>query len=90
MNLFKNTENKQIDVSRETETLYSNTKQHNIIEGIELPKNWTNFSNDELKTQARNAILELSKSSNSDFKAKKMGFNNAEHLMQICFDFILK
>ena len=89
MNLFKKTKNKQIDVTRETKILYT-SHNHNIIEGIELPKNWSNFSNDELKTQARNAISELSKSSNSDYKAKKMGFNNAEHLMQICFDFILK
>ena len=89
MNLFKNPKNKQIDVTRETEILYT-SHNHNIIEGIELPKNWANFSNDELKTQARNAILELSKSSNSDFKAKKMGFNDAAHLIQICFDFILK
>ncbi len=90
MNLFKKNKNKQIDVSMETEILYSSRKQHKIIEGIELPKNWSNFNNDELKTQARNAISELSKSSNSDYKAKKLGFNNAEHLMQICFDFILK
>ncbi len=90
MNLFKNTKNKQIDISMETETLYSSRKQHKIIEGIELPKNWKNFSTDELRNQARNAILELSRSSNSDFKAKELGFNNAKHLMDLCFDFILK
>ncbi len=91
MNFFKNPADKtNNDVSRETETLYSSRKQNTVIEGIELPNGWFNFNSDELRIHAKNAILELSRSSNSDFKAKELGFVNAKHLMDLCFDFILK
>lgn len=73
----------------ETDVLYSN-QSSTIIEGIELPKNWKTLNHSEMKNKARQSILELSRSSNSDFKAKELGFKNAEHLMQLCFDYILK
>jgi len=91
MNFFKKTiDQSNADISRETEILYSSRQQQTVIKGIELPKGWSNFSSDELRNQAKNAILELSRSSNSDFKAKELGFNDAKHLMDLCFDFILK
>lgn len=90
INPFKKPTNKTNDTPPETEVLYSSRKQNSVIEGIELPKNWSNFSKEELITQAKNAILELSKTSNSDLKAKDLGFKDAKHLMDLCFDFILK
>lgn len=73
-----------------TRVLYSSLKQNSIIEGIELPINWEKLNPEELKLKARESILELSNSSNSDFKAQKLGFKNAKHLMDLCFDYILK
>jgi hypothetical protein len=73
------------------EVIYSNTPKKNYITtGIELPKDWINFSNDEIKNQARKSILKLSRSSNAELKAKELGFRNTEHLMELCFDYILK
>ena len=90
-NPFKKTTDKtDSDTPIETEILYSSRKQNTIIKGVELPEKWSNFSSDELINQAKNAILELSKTSNSDFKAKELGFKDAKHLMDLCFDFILK
>jgi len=91
MNPFKKPINKtDNETPRKMEVLYSSNKQNTIIEGVELPNNWSNFSDDELRSQAKKAILELSKTLNSDFKAKELGFKDAKHLMDLCFDFILK
>jgi len=74
----------------ETEVLYSNKEQIEIIDGIELPSKWQTLSRTELISKAKTAIIALSKSSNPNFKAKELGFIDAEHLMKLCFDFILK
>lgn len=76
--------------TKETEVLYTSFDKNLIIEGIELPENWEPLSKVEIKNKARQSILELSISSDSDLKAKELGFKNAEHLMQLCFDYILK
>ena len=78
------------NLERKTETLYSSHKKMVIIEGVELPKKWIDFNHTQLKEEARKAMLELSRNSNSDFKAKQIGFNDAKHLIKICFGFILK
>ncbi len=85
-NLFK----KSKDKTKETEVLYSSYKHYKPIDGVELPKEWGNLNSESLKKKAQNSILELSRSLNSDFKAKELGFENAEHLMKLCFEFILK
>jgi hypothetical protein len=84
------TENFKTNTDNNLETLYSNNLENNVIQGVEIPQSWMSLNNDELKARARLSILELSRSSNSDFKAKELGFNNAKHLMDLCFDFILK
>jgi len=74
----------------ETEVLYSNKEQFEVIEGVELPPKWQTLSKTELINKAKETITALSKSGNPNFKAKELGFNNAEHLMTLCFDYILK
>ena len=97
MNIFNKKTTKNNNLSIEIQTLYSSLKKQSILKGkqsilkgIELPENWSILSSDELKNEARKAILEMSRSTNSDFKAKELGFKNAKHLMDLCFDFILK
>ena len=74
----------------ETQVLYSNKENYEIIDGIELPTKWEKLSRTELISKAKTTIIELSKSSNPNFKAKELGFIDAEHLMKLCFDYILK
>jgi len=74
----------------ETEVLYSNKEQFEVVQGIELPSKWQTLSKTELINKAKETIITLSKSSNLNFKAKELGFNDAEHLMTLCFDYILK
>ena len=91
-NMFRKKENTSTISSHkvETEVLYSNKENIEIIDGIELPKKWQKLSRTELISKAKTAIIALSKSSNPNFKAKELGFIDAEHLMKLCFDFILK
>jgi hypothetical protein len=72
------------------ETLYSNKNENLKISGIFLPQNWINLDKDKLTKQARNAISELSQSTNLDLTAQELGFINSKHLIEICFDYILK
>ena len=84
------TESSKTNTNNNLETLYSNNLENNVIHGVEIPQNWIYLSNDELKIQARFSILELSRSSNPNFKAKELGFKNSKHLIEICFNYILK
>lgn len=96
MRIFKFLKRKKVNRTPnskiETEVLYSSNSngQKKMIEGVELPKKWKNLSPNELKNQARKTIFELTKNANSDIKAKALGFNDAEHLIKLCFEFILK
>ena len=89
MSIFKK-DTVNTNASKEIETLYSSRKTETVIQGIEIPKKWSNLNTEELRNEAKNAILALSKSSNSDFKAKELGFKDAKHLLDLCFDYILK
>ena len=71
-------------------TLYSNKKQETIINATLLPQKWIHLDREELRAKAKSAVLEISKNPNSELKAKALGFNNAKHLIDLCFDFILK
>ncbi len=90
--MFKKKEKTQKRTSTkvETEVLYSNKEQSEVIEGVELPLKWETLSKTELINKAKGTITALSKSSNPNFKAKELGFNDAEHLITLCFDYILK
>jgi len=90
--MFKKKEqsNNPISNNVETEVLYSNKEQFEVIDGIELPSKWEKLNKVELINKAKETIITLSKSSNLNFKAKELGFNDAEHLIKLCFDYILK
>jgi hypothetical protein len=72
------------------ETLYSNKNKNLKISGLFLPQNWINLDKDKLIKQARIAVYKLSQSTNLDVTAQELGFINSKHLIEICFDYILK
>ncbi len=74
----------------EKELLYTNIKKNEIIEGSILPKKWQALNKTELINEAKTAIIKVSKSSNPTIKAKELGFSNVEHLIELCFNYILK
>ncbi|HIP34114.1 MAG TPA: hypothetical protein EYG89_05265 [Bacteroidia bacterium] len=74
----------------ETEILYTNILKSEVIEGIDFPLKWQDFSDKELVAKARYAIVELSETSNQDFRARELGFHDAKHLINFCFNYVLK
>jgi len=77
-------------ISKDMETLYSNKNKDLKVSGISLPQQWINLDKDKLIKQAQLAISKLSKSANLDLTAQELGFKNSKHLIEICFNYILK
>lgn len=76
----------------EQDTLSNDEKMLQDIEinGEELPYSWCNYNTTDLIEQAKKALVLLAKSENSEKKAKELGFTNSEHLLEVCFNYILK